>query len=94
MANKQRGSVKIVLDKERVLKFNLNTLVDVEENLGISLADLGDNVSIKVMRGLLYAGLRHEDKSLTEEYVGELITMDNMGEVQEALSMAMGGSKN
>jgi type II secretory pathway component PulK len=94
MANTQRGEVKIMLDKERTLKFNLNTLVEVEEKLGFSLAELGDKVSIKVLRTLLHAGLKHEDPELTEEMVGEMITMENIAEVQKALTQALGGAKN
>lgn len=92
MANVQRGESKIVLDKERTIKFTLNTLIDVEDALGYSLAEMGDKVSIRAMRTLLTAGLRHEDAELTEEYVGSLITMENMQDVQEALGKAMGGS--
>lgn len=94
MTNTQRGQVKIMLDKERTLKFTLNTLVDVEEKLGFSMSELGDKVSIKVMRTLLHAGLKHEDPALTEEMVGEMITLDNIAEVQKALTAALGGSKN
>jgi len=90
---KERGLVKINLDKERHLKFTLNTLIEVEESLGYSLADMGDKVSIKAIRTLLTAGLRHEDKGITEEFVGEFISMDNMAEVQDALGAAMGGTK-
>jgi hypothetical protein len=90
MANTERGQVTITLDKERTLKFTLNTLIEVEDSLGFSLASLSDNISIRVMRTLLTAGLRHEDKELTEEMVGEFITMDNMAEVQESLAKAMG----
>lgn len=92
MANVERGEVKITLDKERKIKFTLNTLIDVEDALGHPLTELGDNVSIRAVRTLLTAGLRHEDAELTEAYVGDLITMDNMAEVQEALGKAMGGS--
>jgi hypothetical protein len=91
MAN-AKGEVKIMLDKERTLKFTLNTLIEVEDKLGHSLADLGDKISIRSMRTLLTAGLRHEDKELTEEFVGEYISMENMAEVQEALGDAIGGS--
>jgi hypothetical protein len=94
MANVQRGEATIMLDKERVIKFDLNALIDVEESLGFSLAELGEKMSIKAMRTLLTAGLRHEDEELTERQVGSLITMDNMKEVQEALSVAMGDVKN
>lgn len=92
MANVERGEVKITLDKERTIKFTLNALIEVEDGLGHSLTELGENVSIRAVRTLLTAGLRHEDAGLTEEYVGNLITMDNMAEVQEALGEAMGGS--
>jgi hypothetical protein len=92
MANVQRGEAKIVLDKERTIKFNLNTLIEVEDKLGHSLAELGDKITIRAMRTMLTAGLKHEDAELTEEYVGSLITMDNMKEVQDALGKAMGGN--
>lgn len=91
MANVERGEVKITLDKERTIKFTLNALIEVEDGLGHSLTELSDNVSIRAVRTLLTAGLRHEDAELTEQYVGDLITMDNMAEVQEALGKAMGG---
>lgn len=90
MTNVQRGEQVIMLDKERTIKFTLNTLIEVEDALGFSLAEMGDNITIRVMRTLLTAGLRHEDAELTEEYIGNLITMQNMAEVQDALGKAMG----
>ncbi|MDE1381169.1 MULTISPECIES: hypothetical protein [Bacillus subtilis group] len=92
MANTERGEAKITLDKERTIKFDLNALIEVEDKLGHSLTELGDNMSIKAMRTLLTEGLKHEDPELTEHTVGSLITMDNMKEVQEALGVAMGGT--
>jgi hypothetical protein len=92
MANKQRGEAKITLDKERVIKFNLNTLISIEDKIGFSLSEMGENVSIRTMRTMLTEGLRHEDAEITEDYVGALITMDNMQDVQDALAIAMGGS--
>jgi hypothetical protein len=92
MANVQRGESKVQLDKERTIKFDLNTLISIEDSLGYSLAEMGENISIRVLRTMLTAGLIHEDPELTEEKVGSLITMDNMAEVQEALTIAMGGS--
>ncbi|MDA2738376.1 hypothetical protein PDQ75_24795 [Bacillus cereus group sp. Bc015] len=92
MANVERGQAKIMLDKERTIKFTLNTLIEVEDALGHSLAELGDKITVRAMRTMLTAGLRHEDPEITEAYVGELITMENMSEVQDALGKAMGGS--
>lgn len=94
MANTKRGLVTIMLDKERTLKFDLNTLIDVEDKLGFSLAELEDKVTIKVLRTLLHAGLVHEDPELTEQQVGSFIDFENLAEVQQALVKAMGGSGN
>ncbi|MGF9741577.1 hypothetical protein ABEX38_29860 [Priestia megaterium] len=94
MTNALRGEKVLHLDKERTLKFSLNALVEAEEALGFPLSELGDKMSIRAMRALLYAGLKHEDAELTELQVGDMITMDNMEEVQVALTEAMGGSKN
>ncbi|MCY8256449.1 hypothetical protein MOC12_21055 [Bacillus spizizenii] len=92
MANVERGEAKIMLDKERTIKFDLNALIEVEDKLGHSLTELGENMSIKAMRTLLTEGLKHEDPEVTEQMVGSHITMANMKEVQEALGVAMGGA--
>lgn len=87
MANKERGEVTLNLDKERTLKFTLNSLVYAEEN-GVNIQNMGDNVKLKDLRTLLYAGLMHEDKKLTPEAVGELIDVQNISVISEALNEA------
>lgn len=91
MVNKERGEVKVVLDKERTLKFTLNSLVFAEE-AGIDIANMGKNQQIKLkdLRTLLYAGLMHEDAELTPEHVGEMIEISKIGEISEALNEAFG----
>lgn len=80
------NSVKINLDKERTLKYSLNNLIDLEEKLGVPISEIGNaRLSIKNIRSFLHAGLVHEQKDLTEEAVGELITLDNIKEAQEKL---------
>lgn len=86
-ANVKRGQVTINLDKERVLFYNLNALCALEE-MGVNIADLGTAVKMSQVRAILWAGLKHEDADLTLEDVGELITMDNINEVSEAISAA------
>lgn len=83
----------INLDKERHLKFDLNALVLIEELSGINLAELGEKVSMKLMKVILYAGLKWEDKDLTPDEVGSLITMDNLKEVSGAIGQAFKGLK-
>ena len=84
--------VVITLDKERILKFNLNALILAEEITGKKLASLGtdaDGFDMVFLRGMLFAGLKHEDKELTLEQVGDMIDMDNMEEVTTKLGEAM-----
>ena len=88
--------VTIRLDKERILKFNLNALILAEEITGKKLASLGADTNgfdLAFLRGMLYAGLKHEDSELTLEQVGDLIDMDNMEEVTNKLGEAMKGLK-
>lgn len=89
MANKQRGEVTVLLDKERTLKFTLNSLVYAEDN-GVDIQNMGKGAKVKLkdLRTLLYAGLMHEDKELTPEQVGELIDVQELAPISEALNKA------
>jgi len=89
MANKQRGEVKVKLDKERVLKFTLNSLIYAEEN-GVDIQNLGKTGSVKMkdLRTLLFAGLMHEDEDLTAEAVGGMIDVANLEPISKALNEA------
>jgi hypothetical protein len=92
MANNERGEVKIQLDKERTLKFTLNSLVYAEEQ-GLDLQGMNGKdakLKLKDLRVLLVAGLMHEDKELTEESVGEMIDIQNLKPISEALNKAFG----
>lgn len=88
--------VTINLDKERHLRFNLNALILVEELTGSKLSELADQkdgLSLKFLRALLYAGLKWEDKDLTEEEVGELVDLNNMEEINEKIGESIEGLK-
>lgn len=76
----------IVLDKERELKYDLNALELVEELTGVTLDKATEKVSMKTLKVLLYSGLVHQDPDLTVDYVGSLVTMENIKEVSEALT--------
>lgn len=75
-----------MLDKERELKFDLNALEMVEELSGTTLEKATENMSMKMLKILLFSALMHEDKELTLEHVGSLVTMQNMKEVSQALT--------
>lgn len=97
MANKQRGYVKITLDKERNLRYTLNSLAELEDVLGVPLSELENvHMGMKQVRAFLWAGLIHEDKDLTLEKVGDMVDMDNMNEINEKITEAFkaGTAKN
>ena len=94
--NKAKPGVKIILDgKERTLKFDLNALEAVEDDLGINLFDgtFEWKKSVKLIKTMLWACLLHENETLTKKEVGSWIHPDNMKEtllkLDEAFEVAM-----
>lgn len=83
--------IPIQLDKERHLKFDLNAFAELEELYGdINTAfEAMQKGSIKAIRAMLWAGLIHEDKTLTVEQVGSMIDMSNINEVMSAIAQAI-----
>jgi len=85
-----KKTVTIELDKARNLRYGMNALVKVEELTGKSIIKLDlENLSMKDLRTILFAGLYHEDRDLTPEKVGELIDEhSNIAAVAEKLGEA------
>jgi len=89
--------VTIELDKPRTLRYGMNALIKIEELTGKNLAKLDlDNISIKDLRTIVYAGLFHEDKDLTPEKCADLIdeysSITTVAEkLGEAMTLAFGG---
>lgn len=90
---KQKKMVKIELDKERNLYFNLNSLEIIEELTGKSIENISKEMNMKVLKAIVYAGLVHEDKELTVEAVGDMIGFEDIQAVSEAIGEAFGGLK-
>ncbi len=69
------GHVDITLDRPRRLRLDHNALVTVEELIGkpISRIVAGGELGFREIRALVFAGLRHDDRRLTLERVGELL---------------------
>jgi hypothetical protein len=79
----------VQLDKPRNLVFDLNAMSLFEEATGKNIFEGGlDKLSAKNTRALLWACLVHEDKALTVDQVGKLITSKNMAEVSKTLAGA------
>lgn len=67
--------IKIMLDKERNFVMDLNALEELEEIYGdldtAMSAFTKDNKKIKHVKNFLYAGLVHEDSSITQDFIGK-----------------------
>lgn len=82
--------IKLLDGVERTIKFDLNAMAELEDKYGSVDAafEMLDKNSIKALRFILWAGLVHEDESLTERQVGSLIDMKYMQELMETLGGA------
>src|SRR4051794_576100 len=67
--------VTIVLDRERILRFDYNALCDVEPLLREELSEIlrQGHMSMGDLRALMFAGLKWDDARLTVQKVGNLI---------------------
>jgi hypothetical protein len=94
MNNVREKGVKITLDKERTMLFDLNALCELEEAFGTieEAFKALEKMSMKAIRKLLYAALVHEDESLTEKQVGQLIDISNIQEVAVKIQEAFQAS--
>jgi len=69
-------SILVTLDRERHLRFDFNALADLEQALGVSLANLPKDpgaLGLRHVRAFVWAGLRHEDPTLTVAGAGDLL---------------------
>ena len=87
---KDRG-VKVFLDKERMLLYDLNALEEIEyryETLGSALGKI-DELSLELdldnpkynfgfFIDFIHLGLLHDDETLTRKQVGKILDFDRM----------------
>lgn len=86
MANKHRGEVSIMLDKERTLRLTANAVVRVEKEIGFPITKLNeDTLGFEAIRALLWGSLLHEIKDLTPDEAGELIDQSGIEYVAEKM---------
>ena len=93
--------VEIKLDKTRNLRFGMVALMKIEKSLGKPFTTIDfDKLMYHELATIIWAGLSHEDASLTIDKVAELVDdYSNMQTVIAAMSEAMelsvsGGVKN
>lgn len=94
------GSAGATVDlggRVRRLRYTFNALIELEDRLGVSLfgvngGGLGDalrSLTAKKARTLVWAALLHEEPELTEQEVGDWITMTNLPDVSNAVAAAL-----
>ena len=65
----------ITLDKERTLRFDYNSIADIEEKTGNGIGVLlsEQRVGLHTLRLLYSGGLKHEDKDMSVVKAGKLL---------------------
>lgn len=84
--------VKVKLDRQRVLRYTFGALVALENETGESFSATADKLqagSMAAINLLLWAGLRHEDRSLTPEDVADMVEVDQLTAISEAIAEAV-----
>jgi len=84
--------VTIDLGVERHLLYDLNALEELENiygDLDTALSALSkDKKRIKHIKNFIFAGLRHEDKSLTPEMIGKMIGFSGLTAITDQIWQA------
>lgn len=78
----------------RTLYFDTFALISLELELGMTFVEIADLDfdGIREIRALLWAGLLHEDPLLTIRNAGDLLTAENLSDVQMAVARAFTAS--
>jgi hypothetical protein len=104
MTNPHRGEAELIVNGElNVLRFTMNSLCALEEELGEPVAALADKMKdpaqfrISMARAVLWAGLLHKRRDLTIEQAGEIIDeagiTATMAAIGKAFSLAFATPK-
>lgn len=81
------------LDKARNLRFTTKALAQIEKKLNIKITKLDqDAIGINELVVILWAGLQHEDPTLTTDKVMDLI--DEFSSIEEASEKISEGFEN
>lgn len=80
--------VPIELDRTRYLRYSLGTLREIRAEFGAEA--LAKGIEDDAVAKFLWYGLRHEDAELTVEAVEEMVDLQNLPMVLDAVSEATG----
>lgn len=80
--------VPVELDRTRYFRYTLGTLRKLREELGVEALEAG--VSGDKLTKVFWYGLKGDDPELTTEKIDELIDLENLDVVVDAMRKAMG----
>jgi hypothetical protein len=90
---KRKVPITLADGKPRNLLYNFNALVELVDTLGIDImniqAALNGPGMLKAIRGIIWAGLIHEDKTLTLADAGDLIEFGKIDDLTKAVLEAL-----
>lgn len=86
-------AISIKLDKERHLRFTLGAIVEFEKLAGVKMTNLPPDIGLDMLLLLVYCGLKHEDKTLTVEKVGDMIDITMIPSINKAITKCFKGLK-
>jgi len=87
--------VKLNLDgKEREFLLDLNAWIDLEEETGKDFNEIGElfssgKVDLKIVRALVWAGLKQFDEEMTIQKAGKMISLANINVVFDQILPAI-----
>lgn len=84
--------VKVMLDRERTLRLDFNAFGLIEERTGSSVQSLSEKfkeMHARDISAVIWAGLVHEDPTLTVSDVGRMLTFHRLGMLMKAFMRCM-----
>ena len=83
--------ITITLDRPRRLRFGMQAMVAFEQETGIRLTSLDDELSVATVAKILWVMLRQDEPTLTFEQVCALVDehTDNLTDVMTAVTTAV-----
>jgi hypothetical protein len=77
----------IINGLEYKLKYDINSISDLEDKIDKSINDLIQNIGISACRSLLWAGIKHSNKYLTLKDVGAMMNnhLKNGGDFKDLI---------
>ena len=86
-------TVILKLDREREIRYNIKAVIEAETILGMPFQKIVNEEGYAVLRGLLWAGLRHEDRRLSVDqvtgFLDKLMEEERINEVLPAIQQAL-----